>query len=111
MGFELDNCAYCDKEYEVKRKAQRFCSVNCRVYGNRWEKGEYKTPFKMGLKSNVTDLLAKTKAVNSRYEDGNYVCEHIIRCIELRHLDKISSSDMKYVLKKWDLIQKNIKNG
>jgi hypothetical protein len=105
MGFGLDNCAYCGQEYELKRKAQKFCSVNCRVYGDRWKKRESKTPFKRGLKSNVTDLLNISKEISRYYLNGNSAAEIVVEKIELGHFSLISDSEIKYVEKIWMLFK------
>ncbi len=99
------NCDYCGKEYTPKRKAQRFCCVKCRVYGNRWEKGESKIPFKTALNTDVTHLLSISKEVNKHFFNGNYIAEIVTKKIELGHFSLISNSEIKYLEKAWGILQ------
>lgn len=94
-------CDYCNQKYATTRENQRFCSPNCRKYGNKWEKEIVRMPYKINLNEDMMLLLEIAEDVQKLDKYGNCVSEKVMKAINLRHFKVICLNDREYLLKKW----------
>lgn len=66
-------------------------------YNNELRCNDYKKEYN---DLNVTILEEKARRILNNNKYGNSVAEIVLKCIKLGHFKKISSHDVKYILKK-----------
>ena len=98
----VKNCEYCEAEFTTNKESQKFCCENCKIYKNRWDKREPRTPFKVKISRDATDLYEVAEDVQELYTHGNFVSENAMKAIELGHFPVISSSDKRYLNNIWN---------
>ena len=94
-------CEYCSEIFYTTNNKKRFCCDVCRVYQYRYNNELQCNNYQKECNDlNVTILEEKAKLILSKNIYGNSVAEIVLKCIRLGHFKKISSNDVKYILKK-----------